>query len=351
MPDPLWLQVIEKHGLTREEMKRRVAKQMNKRMEAARTMPELFKPLDMPNHAPAIRAIEDRRTGGQAINATAVSRQAGPVMSFATPPPDHSQDIAVGIKHGLVDKGGGNWFCPVCEMGLTIGRLTDHVCSKAHSQWLDSVNNTEMLLQRHQNGVAPPYIRLVLDDNGRSSHEVCLLCRKEATESHMYSDKHRKKEDLFKFGGISIQDIENWDQQGKLYSAFAPAPAAPAIQNSDAFCGSLVPAVVHHGEPPLPPHFGQREWYEWRTERGSGWWYCRLCWKYADDSHIVSDNHRRRSACPESYLACCPVVQPCMDMPQLAAPTTYLAPPPPPPNGPPPPLQPAITSASDDLHL
>eukprot|EP00971_Amphidinium_carterae_P195900 3887657-Amphidinium_carterae.1 len=49
-------------------------------------------------------------------------------------------------------------------------------------------------------GVAPPYIRLVLDDNGRSSHEVCLLCRKEATESHMYSDKHRKKEDLFKFG-------------------------------------------------------------------------------------------------------------------------------------------------------
>eukprot|EP00971_Amphidinium_carterae_P137617 2727508-Amphidinium_carterae.1 len=134
-------------------------------------MPELFKPLDMPNHAPAIRAIEDRRlrcpehsinfelmqqslqtirndlsecivrdaascgavtaphchalrnsslhvtlphsvgnlmgdpwqdrrTGGQAINATAVSRQAGPVMSFATPPPDHSQDIAVGIKHG-----------------------------------------------------------------------------------------------------------------------------------------------------------------------------------------------------------------------------------------------------------
>lgn len=85
-----------------------------------------------------------------------------------------------------------------------------------------------------------------------------------------------------------------------------------------------------------PAAWGSPAFYEWKPESGNFW--CRLCYKNADDNHVLSDRHQKRALYPESYLY--------PDMFHAAVDVdTHGMPPPPPPqcpwdtsSAPPPPL-------------
>mmetsp|Transcript_6155 Transcript_6155/g.10689 ORF Transcript_6155/g.10689 Transcript_6155/m.10689 type:complete len:367 (+) Transcript_6155:99-1199(+) len=366
MPDEGWIRKYEEKGVSREEIRRRVNKAMKKREEAVQVMPALFR-ADNFDRPPETRAIEDRRPAYPAASRPAY-------VAPCTPPPNASEDLAVGRQHGLIDKGHGYWWCPCCASGVLVGHMREHVSSKLHMRASADQGFTHAMKERHARGEAPPYLKLVMDPDGRSCHEVCLLCNKDVTEGHLASQKHQNKAEMFAMGQITMADLEAWDQQRKqpieydyagYFQAAAPLPTAPvpAIQDVAGIGAtglSMVPAVfpAAAAEPPLPARYGRREWYEWRTQHGSGWWYCLLCWKYADDSHIVSDNHRKRASCPECYLDCA-TPQAYMSAPQLvsqpvAAPLAVndvmaLQPPPPPP--PPPPPKSAPPQPVEDIDL
>jgi hypothetical protein len=51
---------------------------------------------------------------------------------------------------------------------------------------------------------------------------------------------------------------------------------------------------------PIPSNWGNPDYFEWKAEEGR--YFCKLCWKYADDSHILSEKHTAREQYPEHYL-------------------------------------------------
>ena len=58
------------------------------------------------------------------------------------------------------------------------------------------------------------------------------------------------------------------------------------------------------GPPALPDNllrnFGEPRFYEWRPE--SHKWYCKLCRRFAEESHTTSKMPKNRAAWPDSYL-------------------------------------------------
>ena len=77
---------------------------------------------------------------------------------------------------------------------------------------------------------------------------------------------------------------------------------------------------------PIPPDWGDSTNFEWIPSTGKYW--CKLCWKYSDDAHVLSKRHTQRKNHPQTYLW------------YLAENTRHarecLATVPPPPPGPPP---------------
>ena len=45
------------------------------------------------------------------------------------------------------------------------------------------------------------------------------------------------------------------------------------------------------GPPAPPPHWEDPTIYVWK----SGWWHCALCWKYADDKHVLTRRHKSKA--------------------------------------------------------
>ena len=88
---------------------------------------------------------------------------------------------------------------------------------------------------------------------------------------------------------------------------------------------------------PIPAHWGDHINYEWKPLAGKYW--CKLCWKYAEEAHIKSDKHVWKTLYQEwypRYLAnkCVP-------------PYAGAQQPPPPPHPPPPPGPPPGYTSSD----
>jgi len=50
-------------------------------------------------------------------------------------------------------------------------------------------------------------------------------------------------------------------------------------------------SVMRIPSPPPPPE-GHPSFFEWKPEFGSYW--CKLCWKYVDDGHILSQAHQKK---------------------------------------------------------
>ena len=96
-----------------------------------------------------------------------------------------------------------------------------------------------------------------------------------------------------------------------------------------------------HMQPVLPSEWASC--YEWMEERG--FFFCKLCWKCADEQHVHSRTHRSRMCHPAAYLT--EHIQQCYleqaqwsFSPSRPSDTPPHPHPPPPPPPPPPPLSP-----------
>ena len=111
----------------------------------------------------------------------------------------------------------------------------------------------------------PPFIEM------QDGYEFCTLCGKYGNPDHYRSKKHNNK-------------VWWWQHQGLTQQArLAPSVPAVGLQQGAAAYGVIVAL-------PSPPP-GDPSWYEWQTDKQT--WYCKLCWKTADDNHIGSERHKR----------------------------------------------------------
>lgn len=99
--------------------------------------------------------------------------------------------------------------------------------------------------------------------------EFCTLCRSYATEEHLRSLKHQRR--LAYIHLCRAQELP---------------PGSPV--GGSRTCGP-------------PAAWGNPAFYEWKPESGNFW--CNLCWKNADDNHVLSERHQKRVSYPESHLS------------------------------------------------
>ena len=108
----------------------------------------------------------------------------------------------------------------------------------------------------------------------------CVACNCWATESHLQGSKHERA-------------MKWWHQ------AASPAMVCnPSLHQNMQTWGAASAEVVREGY--FPPAWGDRNCFVWKPETSQ--WWCRLCYKYADDNHIASATHVKRAAYPNSYL-------------------------------------------------
>ena len=137
------------------------------------------------------------------------------------------------------------------------------------------------------------------------------------------------------------------------------SPASPWLQA--AANGSIpvhppvgVPPMLFPSQPMPPPavpaEWGDPAWYEWKAKEGKV--RCLLCYKYADENHISSEMHCKRSKYPGSYIS--GYQGPSGEPPEVR----FDGPPPPPPAflftgaaRPPPPPPPAVSTQPSLLAL
>lgn len=169
--------------------------------------------------------------------------------------------------------GSAIWHCPFCERTVPESYLGTHLCSKDHVKWKQNAQARQEVLNKHARGGLPPWIEL------RDGWEFCTLCWSWWTEGHDASEKHRKRV-------LWYQEAQN------------PTPAAPVVE--------IQPTAANrtYSDPTyFNPDWGPPYCFEWRP--ADMCWYCKLCWKTADDSHCNSRKHLSRVQYPEMYLGDC----------------------------------------------
>jgi len=104
----------------------------------------------------------------------------------------------------------------------------------------------------------------------KEGYDFCRLCRTFATDGHLTSDRHRRKLDNFEqWGGVNNEYTDEWLQDG-----------------------------LHLQDTSSPPKFwGDPAHFEWRA----GWWWCKLCWQWADGAHTQGQRHLKRAEWPEWF--------------------------------------------------
>lgn len=130
----------------------------------------------------------------------------------------------------------------------------------------------------------------------RDGEPYCLICSAYATEAHVRSDKHMQKLLWFRKQTNPDLELKRWVQQRCIKSISSSHPPASSSAVWDAPNGWV--GTVMEYEPQIPD--GDPLWYEWRPEYDMFW--CKLCRKFADASHLDSAMHKNRSACPDTYL-------------------------------------------------
>jgi len=126
----------------------------------------------------------------------------------------------------------------------------------------------ESVQQRKQQGELPEWVQV------RDGVEFCSLCQKNLTEGHILSAKHQKRlAYVHQYGGLE---------------ALGALPDAAGMGE-----GALVAAGS------LPAAWGNPAFYEWKPESACLW--CKLCHKNADESHVYSEKHLRRTMDPTAH--------------------------------------------------
>jgi len=154
-----------------------------------------------------------------------------------------------------------NWFCGLCKSQVEKGQLINHVQSRRHISSRMQYEWTEEQLRLKQEGRLPLHVNFI---NGELT---CELCQKPATEEHMLSAKHMNK--------------VAWQSHPSSSGSHYVQPT-----------GQTIPMGI-------PPP-GDPCWYEWKAEHQK--YFCLLCYKFADEQHLVGGMHQMRSLYPETYL-------------------------------------------------
>ena len=95
-----------------------------------------------------------------------------------------------------------------------------------------------------------------------------MICCRYATDAHCSCHRHLARQALF--------DAAPWD-----VNADWPQPTTPSDLSTP------------------PARWGDAAFYEYRPVHER--WYCKLCWKYADDRHLLTPKHVWRAQNPVGY--------------------------------------------------
>lgn len=165
-----------------------------------------------------------------------------------------AEETSLADAHHLSQAPGG-WYCPYCAILVGEGRVKDHVDSRRH-QTTKYLKIEQLNIRKlHTENKLPAY--LVMKPVDGEEYLFCSLCGNFAVEGHMESDKHRHRVNQLESGSVQL-----WQ------------PASEGMS------------------PILPPEYGNPDWYEWKGA-DVGWW-CKLCWKYANDGHISGRQHQTK---------------------------------------------------------
>jgi len=302
-------------------------RQANKRREAMMSQPELFmhRPMTsapMPSaalHPHSYQAVSEAHAaaptattpgfGAHAVVQCQVQGENSGALAWEQIlVPAMQRAVSEGLTQGGKVLGNssaeaaGLWHCPHCEIDVHLYHLDSHMTSKNHMKYREAKRYTQMMQQRQQQGDIPEWMEI------RDGAEFCTLCWNYATEGHIQSSKHQKR--LY-YLSSRVEGAQPLNTAAAAPSAMAGAAAAPQGR-----------------PPPLPASWGHPDFYEWKPETET--YFCKLCYKNADESHVYSTRHQNRAQHPEQFL-CGTVAGDFVDVSMFGAP-----PPPPPPSGQPP---------------
>lgn len=180
-------------------------------------------------------------------------------------------DAANGVEAGCL-------WCPHCTRVIPVYNLDAHLDSKKHVAYMESASYWEELRTRATNNELPPWMEL------RDGSEYCTLCGAYATHGHLASERHSKR--------LEWYNAESSPSTG--------ASAAPAVSSfASAFPPVMAAQQPGPGSPP-PAHWGDPRHFEFQPDQG--WWRCRLCQCWADDSHIMGQKHQKRIEWADYYI-------------------------------------------------
>ena len=209
------------------------------------------------------------------------------------------RDARIGREGGLIEHQ-GTWFCPACEVEVAKGYLERHVTTVRHIRHQDYLRHFEKLAEKERRGELPPWMEI------RRGWRYCTVCQNYATEPHVASAKHQRRLWYFEqeFGATQPSALT-------CGAAGPPAPGACAAAGSNTEVPAGRAPIVHQlwKADEVPPKWGNPAVYEWKDELHC--WWCKLCWKCADNAHVYSDKHQNRMRHPEWFL------QDLEDLPEL----------------------------------
>lgn len=162
----------------------------------------------------------------------------------------------------------GSLWCRHCLRAIPTFNVEAHLESKKHMAHLEAARNSQDLRARALNNELPDWMEV------REEAEFCHLCSAFVTDGHLASEKHRKR-------------LEWHAASERICSDSVFAPPSLAAAQSSAGCE-------------LPAQWGDTRLFEFYPK--DGWWRCRLCQCWADDSHVAGQKHMKRSRWPEHYI-------------------------------------------------
>merc|ERR1711998_783671 len=90
---------------------------------------------------------------------------------------------------GMEQRVQGMWWCGICDREVDEGQLEAHLNSRRHQNGLESERERQTVLARSARGELPDFLEV------RDGEFLwCKLCWAYATDEHLRSAKHKKRE-------------------------------------------------------------------------------------------------------------------------------------------------------------
>lgn len=174
------------------------------------------------------------------------------------------------------------FYCLLCSAWATDG----HVSSDKHKSRADNPEWYGQYLRRGDSQAFDARFSRPWFES-RDGEYYCRLCNAWATEGHVSSDRHKKREQYPEHYGFYV---ERPDGAGAACRGAAPAAQPPA---RNARCAA--PHSEAYNE--LLREYQSKPWFELKD----GEWYCNLCSSWATEGHLTGDKHVKRAMYPGWY--------------------------------------------------